>query len=168
MMARVALGSYRGALLAAPPGMAASFALVIGAAVVRVVAGAVGGPNYTTAVGVAGLLWTLSFTIFLYRYAPMLVKPRGGRTGGLTMLGFGWGAWCGAAARRGRWGDVGAPTMDCQTCKLGAASGEAACPFQPSRQTGGCRAAVPRRVAEPCLVLAGRAGCFGLLQRIGR
>lgn len=74
MMARVALGHTRrpleiGAL------MVAAFWLLTAAAIVRVF-----GPLWpalsTAALHVAGGLWSLAFALFVYRYLPLLLRPR--------------------------------------------------------------------------------------------
>jgi uncharacterized protein involved in response to NO len=72
MMARVTLG-HTGRDLAPPPGMALGFGLLQAGAVARVFLTPV---LPVAGVWLAGVCWTLAFGIFVWRYAPMLVKAR--------------------------------------------------------------------------------------------
>lgn len=75
MMARVSLG-HTGRKLAAGWPIASAFALVTGAALIRVLAPLVDMRAYRASVFVAGGLWTLAFVLFVAVYAPLLAKPR--------------------------------------------------------------------------------------------
>jgi len=70
MMSRVALG-HTGRTLIAPAPMAVSYGCMVLAGVVRVVA-----PGSVGALHASGTLWTIAMGIFLWVYAPMLVRPR--------------------------------------------------------------------------------------------
>ena len=72
MMARVTLG-HTGRDLVPPPGMAAGFALLQAGAGARVFLVPV---LPVSGLWLAGICWTLAFGIFVWRYAPMLVKAR--------------------------------------------------------------------------------------------
>ncbi len=75
MMARVALG-HTGRVLTAPRGMAAAFALVTLAAVVRVLAAIVAPAHYLRALEATAVLWALAFALYVARYAAILWSPR--------------------------------------------------------------------------------------------
>jgi uncharacterized protein involved in response to NO len=81
MMARVTLG-HTGRMLHASRVTVLAFLSITAAALVRTL-GAVGpSAYYRTALLVSGVLWTLSFAIYVWVYAPMLFKPRvDGRAG---------------------------------------------------------------------------------------
>lgn len=74
MMARVALG-HTGRPLETGPLMIAAFCLLSLAAVARVF-----GPLWPaitpTIINIAGGLWIVAFALFVYRYLPMLLRPR--------------------------------------------------------------------------------------------
>ena len=81
MMTRVALG-HSGRPLSLRPAIPWAYAAVSLAAVVRI-AGPLSLPELSLPANIlAGLLWTLAFSIFLVIYAPILTSPRGdGRPG---------------------------------------------------------------------------------------
>mgnify|MGYP001555147358 CR=1 FL=1 len=81
MMARVALGHTGRPLRPSPP-VTLAFALLNIAAAVRI-AGPLLTVRYTKAmIGAAGALWIVSFTLFLFIYAPILMQSRvDGRSG---------------------------------------------------------------------------------------
>ncbi|HKT32249.1 MAG TPA: NnrS family protein [Gammaproteobacteria bacterium] len=68
MMTRVALG-HSGRAMAAGPFMAAAFALVSVAAVLRLI-------NTPGLLPVAGVLWALAFAIYFLRFLPVMLAPR--------------------------------------------------------------------------------------------
>jgi len=73
MMIRSTLGHTGRPLVATRADMAV-FLLVQLAAMLRVIAASLG--NYRLMVVVAGASWMLAFTVFLWRYLPILVRPR--------------------------------------------------------------------------------------------
>ena len=75
MMTRSALG-HTGRKLTAGPIEIAAFVLLQLAAVVRVFAGLLWPELYRDSVLIAAVLWCLAFALFLYRYLPMLLRPR--------------------------------------------------------------------------------------------
>jgi uncharacterized protein involved in response to NO len=75
MMARVALG-HTGRMLAVDRTMAASFGLVVFAAIVRVGVPLLAPQAYWPSIVVAGAGWTLAFGIYVVRYATILLGPR--------------------------------------------------------------------------------------------
>ncbi len=75
MMMRSALG-HTGRTLAAGPAEIAVFALVQAAAIGRVLAGFIQPEFYQGAVVGSGLLWSLAFSVFLFRYWTILTGPR--------------------------------------------------------------------------------------------
>jgi uncharacterized protein involved in response to NO len=76
MMSRVALG-HTGRRLEPARVMTLAFALVGGAAVVRVAGATVGGADwYVWHVAVAGGLWCVAFALFVVVYATILLRPR--------------------------------------------------------------------------------------------
>jgi len=75
MMTRSALG-HTGRPLIAGPAEISAFVLLQVAAIVRVLASSVVSGMYREAMIVAGILWTLAFAVFLYRYWPILTRPR--------------------------------------------------------------------------------------------
>jgi uncharacterized protein involved in response to NO len=75
MMMRSALG-HTGRMLAAGPLEVGAFILVQLSAITRLTAGFVRPALYPDLVLVSGVLWSLAFAVFLFRYAPMLVRAR--------------------------------------------------------------------------------------------
>jgi len=75
MMMRSALGHTGRALKAGRSEIIAFFLMQL-AAIVRVTATIVGGSVYRDLIVVSGALWFFAFAVFLWRYAPMLVRPR--------------------------------------------------------------------------------------------
>jgi len=75
MMMRSALG-HTGRPLVAGAAEISAFVLLQLAAVVRVLASSVAAVAYREAMIVSGVLWTLAFAGFLYRYWPILTQPR--------------------------------------------------------------------------------------------
>jgi len=75
VMTRASLG-HTGRALIAPAQMALTYGLVSLAAIVRVFAPAIFPDAYATIVMAAGSLWIAAFVIFLWVYAPILLRPR--------------------------------------------------------------------------------------------
>jgi uncharacterized protein involved in response to NO len=75
MMTRSALG-HSGRPLIAGPAEIAAFVLLQSSAIVRVLAASIVPGAYGAAMIVAGVLWTLAFAVFLFRYWPILTQPR--------------------------------------------------------------------------------------------
>lgn len=75
MMMRSALG-HTGRALTTGPFEIGAFALVQLAAITRLSAGFVKPVLYQDVVVLSGLLWSLAFAVFLFRYAPMLYRSR--------------------------------------------------------------------------------------------
>lgn len=75
MMARVILG-HTGRTMTLPSGMATAFVLINLSVLSRVILPMIMPSAYLRFVDLAGLLWVLAFLLFLFRYTPMLVKPR--------------------------------------------------------------------------------------------
>ncbi len=75
MMMRSALGHTGRALIAGRAEFAA-FVLVQSAAVVRVIGAVVDASFYRNTVLMSGILWTLAFMVFLFRYIPILARAR--------------------------------------------------------------------------------------------
>ncbi len=74
-MMRSALG-HTGRALVAGRAECVAFALAQLAAVVRVLGATVSGLPYRETAVVAGILWSLAFAVFLFRYWPILTRPR--------------------------------------------------------------------------------------------
>ena len=75
MMMRSALG-HTGRRLVAGRAEIAAFVLLQLAAVVRVLASSFAAIAYREAMIVSGILWTLAFAVFLFRYWAILTQPR--------------------------------------------------------------------------------------------
>jgi uncharacterized protein involved in response to NO len=75
MMARVSLG-HTGRLLKAAASMAVAFALLNLAAVVRGVLPLLFPQSLTQFVALSGTLWVAAFMMFIFVYAPILLRPR--------------------------------------------------------------------------------------------
>lgn len=75
MMTRVSLG-HTGRPLQTPKALSVAFALVIAAALLRVVGPLIGGRVAMPMVHSASSLWALAFLIYLIRIAPSLFRPR--------------------------------------------------------------------------------------------
>ena len=75
MMARVALG-HTARPLKLPPGMGAAFALVLLAALLRVLPPIVAPGLYRHGMHAAAGLWAIAFALFVVRYGRVLVGPR--------------------------------------------------------------------------------------------
>jgi uncharacterized protein involved in response to NO len=76
MMARVALG-HTGRNIQEPPAQLSwIFAILLSGAIVRVFFALFDPAHYALWIGVSQALWITSFTIFLFIYLPMLVRPR--------------------------------------------------------------------------------------------
>jgi uncharacterized protein involved in response to NO len=75
MMMRSSLG-HTGRPLVAGPAEIGAFVLLQLAAIVRVLASSVASGIYREAMLISAVLWTLVFAVFLYRYAPILMRPR--------------------------------------------------------------------------------------------
>jgi uncharacterized protein involved in response to NO len=75
MMARVALG-HTGRMLVAPAPMMAAFIAITLAALARVLVPLLAPSWYGVGLVGAGVFWTLAFGLFLFSYAPMLLRPR--------------------------------------------------------------------------------------------
>ena len=74
-MMRSALG-HSGRALVAGPAEISAFVLLQLSAVVRVLAAPLLPGAYREAMIVAGVLWMLAFAVFLFRYWPILTRPR--------------------------------------------------------------------------------------------
>ena len=75
MMSRVSLG-HTGRPLEVPRFLAMAFALIFLAAVIRAVVPIVSASLTTLSWRVSALLWIVAFGLFLYRYLPVLTRPR--------------------------------------------------------------------------------------------
>jgi uncharacterized protein involved in response to NO len=75
MMMRTALG-HTGRTLAAGSAEIAAFVLVQLAAIGRLGAGFIRPELYQAALVGSGMLWSLAFAVFLFRYWPILTRPR--------------------------------------------------------------------------------------------
>jgi uncharacterized protein involved in response to NO len=75
MMMRSALG-HSGRPLVAGPAEVGAFVLLQLSAIVRVLAASIAPGAYPEAMIVSGFLWTLAFAVFLWRYWPVLTRPR--------------------------------------------------------------------------------------------
>lgn len=75
VMTRAALG-HTGRALAAAHSTALAYLILALAALVRVFMPALPGVGYLWTVMAAGLLWIAAFALFLYQYAPILLRPR--------------------------------------------------------------------------------------------
>jgi len=75
MMMRSALG-HSGRPLLAGPAEVGAFVLLQMSVIVRVLAASVAPGMYREAMIVAGVTWTLAFVVFLFRYWPILTRPR--------------------------------------------------------------------------------------------
>lgn len=75
MMMRSALG-HSGRALVAGGAEVGAFVLLQLSAVVRVLAASIAPGVYREAMIVSGILWTLAFVVFLWRYLPILTRPR--------------------------------------------------------------------------------------------
>ncbi len=75
MMARVSLG-HTGRPLAVPKSVSAAFLAITVAALARVLGPWLAPGRYLESLWVAGALWTLSFALFVWVYAPILTQPR--------------------------------------------------------------------------------------------
>lgn len=75
MMARVSLG-HTGRPLAVPKSMSVGFLAITVAALVRVLGPWLLPGHYLQCLWMAGALWTLSFALFVWVYAPILTRPR--------------------------------------------------------------------------------------------
>lgn len=74
VMSRAALG-HTGRPLVAPPATVAAYGLVSLAALIRL-GGAMTPEWYLPMIQAAGVLWSLGFALFLWDYAPILLRPR--------------------------------------------------------------------------------------------
>lgn len=75
MMMRSALG-HSGRPLVAGRAEVGAFVLLQLSAIVRVLAASIAPGAYREAMIVSGVLWTLAFAVFLWRYWPVLTRPR--------------------------------------------------------------------------------------------
>lgn len=81
MMARVALG-HTGRPLRAPTPVVLAFMAVAAGGLVRVVGPLLATGSASVVHGVASVLWTMAFTVYLFVYTPVLLRPRpDGRVG---------------------------------------------------------------------------------------
>ena len=74
VMARVALG-HTGRPLALPSGITGAFGLIFLAGLLRVIAG-LGWLPWAFGIHAASLCWTVAFALFIWRYFPILTRPR--------------------------------------------------------------------------------------------
>jgi uncharacterized protein involved in response to NO len=75
MMTRVTLG-HTGRVVESSPATSAAFVLINAAALARVLPPLLAPGLYGTWLVVSGVLWMLAFAVFLWVYAPMLLRPR--------------------------------------------------------------------------------------------
>ncbi|MFN3812947.1 MAG: NnrS family protein [Roseateles asaccharophilus] len=75
MITRTALG-HTGRPLRAGPFEQGAFLAMLGAALVRVLLPLLWPAGLMAAVQLSALLWTLAFSLYLWRYAPILLRPR--------------------------------------------------------------------------------------------
>ncbi len=75
VMSRAGLG-HTGRPIRAAPSMVLAYLLLNGAVLLRVISLAVPGSDPRTPLLLSGALWIGSFAIFVYGYAPILVRPR--------------------------------------------------------------------------------------------
>jgi len=75
MMARVSLGHTGRNVLDPPPGLSWMFAVLFMGAVVRVLFPLLDASSSVLWIGLSQALWITAFAMFLYLYAPMLVRP---------------------------------------------------------------------------------------------
>lgn len=75
MMARVALG-HTGRSMQAPRLIVLAFALLVLAALVRVLVPILAPGWYVDAIIASGVVWSLAFALFVLSYAPILTRPR--------------------------------------------------------------------------------------------
>ena len=75
MMMRSALG-HSGRPLVAGLAEVGAFVLLQLSAIVRILAASIAPGTYREAMIVSGVLWTLAFAVFLWRYWPVLTRPR--------------------------------------------------------------------------------------------
>ncbi|MDQ3233482.1 MAG: NnrS family protein, partial [Pseudobdellovibrionaceae bacterium] len=75
IMPRVSLG-HTGRPIKPQRTLVAGFALINGAAIVRVAIAGFAANHYADAVIVSGILWTIAFGIFCVLFAPILTAPR--------------------------------------------------------------------------------------------
>lgn len=76
MMARVSLGHTGNNVFEPPKILNVIFALLFAGAVVRVILPLFLNQFYLHLIGLSQVLWILAFSIFFFRYAPMLIKAR--------------------------------------------------------------------------------------------
>ena len=76
MMARVTLGHTGRNVLAPPALLSWMFSVLLAGAVLRILPPLLYPSHYRLWIGGAQLLWILAFSLFIYRYLPMLVQPR--------------------------------------------------------------------------------------------
>jgi len=75
MISRVTLG-HTGRPLELHPLLVFAFIFILTAAIIRVLMPVLLIDFYTVSIAVSGILWVLAFSIYLYVYAPMLLKSR--------------------------------------------------------------------------------------------
>ena len=75
MMARVSLGHTGRSVLNPPSGLSWMFAVLFMGAIVRVLVPLLNASYYMLWIGLSQVLWIMAFAMFLYLYAPMLVRP---------------------------------------------------------------------------------------------
>ena len=76
MMARVSLGHTGRSILQPPAHLSAVFAVLYVGAVMRVFLPLIDPGHYSLWIALSQVCWIVSFSIFLYVYTPILVRPR--------------------------------------------------------------------------------------------
>jgi len=76
MMSRVSLGHTGRSIMRPPSGVGPMFFMLFLGAFVRVVFPLMFAGHYLLWIGVSQALWIMTFTLFLYIYAPILIRPR--------------------------------------------------------------------------------------------
>jgi len=76
MMSRISLGHTGRDISLPPPGVALMFFMLSIGAVVRVIFPLISGQYYQLWIALSQGLWIAAFTLFLYRYAAILMRPR--------------------------------------------------------------------------------------------
>jgi uncharacterized protein involved in response to NO len=76
MMSRISLGHTGRNIMRPPFGLGLMFLLLTVGAMVRVIFPLISAANYQLWIGISQTLWIAAFTLFLYRYASILIKPR--------------------------------------------------------------------------------------------
>jgi len=76
MMSRVSLGHTARNIMQPPSGLGLIFAAIFLGACVRVLFPLLFGGHYLLWIGISQALWIFAFSVFIYIYAPILIRPR--------------------------------------------------------------------------------------------